>query len=77
MCHYYISIKQVHYKIKWSGKIIIDTDAVKIRVKLLNVDSIRDQIGDKLDETPDILGRDVDRDLNMTLADLLPRVLMV
>ena len=50
---------------------------MKIRVKLLNVDSIRDQIGDKLDETPDILGRDVDRDLNMTLADLLPRVLMV
>ena len=26
---------------------------------------------------PDILGRDVDRDLDMTLTDLLPRVLMV
>ena len=48
-----------------------------MRVKLLNSDSIKDTIGDKLDETPDILGRDVDRDLNMTLADLLPRVLMV
>ena len=48
-----------------------------MRVKLLNSDSIKDTIGDKLDETPDILGREVDRDLNMTLADLLPRVLMV
>ena len=49
---------------------------MKIRVKILNSDSTEDTIGDKLDETPDILGRDVDRDLNMTLADLLPRVLM-
>ena len=48
-----------------------------MRVKLLNSDSIKDTIGDKLDETPDILGREVDRDLNMTLADLLPHVLMV
>ena len=74
--HYGISIKQVHDKIKSGGKIIVDTDAVKIRVKLLNSDSIKDT-KDKLDETPGILGRDVDRDLNMTLADLLPRVLMV
>ena len=51
---YGINIKQVHGKIKSGGKIIVDTDAVKMRVKTLNSDSIKDTIGDKLNETPDI-----------------------